>query len=198
MNILALDLATQLGWAHSSGRSGSLKLKKDKDPAMVRIKTLSAFLDTFDFLCPFDVIIVESAYIRFSGAACPLLEMRGAVMAWCCSKMIPFYGNFAATTIKKHATGKGNADKIDMVAAAQLRFPNQRVLDDNQADALLLLDLASQLYAASGLDGLNDGGAKKALPNDKPRTKRNSATPGSQRRSSAKPPRLVEAPEAAA
>jgi Holliday junction resolvasome RuvABC endonuclease subunit len=40
-------------------------------------------------------------------------------------------------TIKKHATGKGNADKVAMVEAMQLR--GHPVTDDNEADALALL-----------------------------------------------------------
>ena len=40
-------------------------------------------------------------------------------------------------TIKKHATGKGNAGKAAMIAAARARgFAPQ---DDNEADALALL-----------------------------------------------------------
>ena len=45
-------------------------------------------------------------------------------------------------TIKKHATGKGNAGKGDMIAAAILRGHDPE--DDNEADALALLDWAIQ------------------------------------------------------
>ena len=37
-------------------------------------------------------------------------------------------------TIKKHATGKGNASKDDMIASVRLRGHNPA--DDNEADAL--------------------------------------------------------------
>jgi Holliday junction resolvasome RuvABC endonuclease subunit len=40
-------------------------------------------------------------------------------------------------TIKKHATGKGNAGKQDMVVAMQLL--GHPITDDNEADALALL-----------------------------------------------------------
>ena len=43
-------------------------------------------------------------------------------------------------TIKKHATGKGNAGKQDMVEAMQLL--GHPVTDDNEADALALLHWA--------------------------------------------------------
>jgi len=44
------------------------------------------------------------------------------------------------STVKKHATGKGNAKKALMLERAQAKWPDQHVVDDNQADALWLLD----------------------------------------------------------
>ena len=43
-------------------------------------------------------------------------------------------------TLKKFATGKGNAIKADMVAWAQMRWRDQNVKSDDQADALHILD----------------------------------------------------------
>ena len=43
-------------------------------------------------------------------------------------------------TIKKHATGKGNASKDEMVAA--MRLLGHEPADDNEADALALLYFA--------------------------------------------------------
>ena len=43
-------------------------------------------------------------------------------------------------TIKKHATGKGNAGKADMLNA--MRNKGFSPADDNEADALALLDWA--------------------------------------------------------
>ena len=43
-------------------------------------------------------------------------------------------------TIKKHATGKGNASKDEMVASARAR--GHTPVDDNEADALALLSWA--------------------------------------------------------
>jgi len=61
------------------------------------------------------------------------------VQAWCAEHGIEHAAVHSAT-IKKHATGKGNAGKQEMVAAMQaLGF---RPEDDNEADALALLDWA--------------------------------------------------------
>ena len=59
--------------------------------------------------------------------------------AWCEHHQIPYQG-VPVGTIKKHATGKGNASKEEMVAAAVARY--QWVKDDNEADALALLGFA--------------------------------------------------------
>jgi hypothetical protein len=50
-------------------------------------------------------------------------------------------------TLKKYATGKGNATKKMMVNAAQTKWPDQKIIDDNQADALWILDWAVNVWA---------------------------------------------------
>ena len=59
--------------------------------------------------------------------------------AWCEHHRIPYQG-VPVGTIKKHATGLGNASKAAMIAAMQAKgYP---VTDDNEADALALLHWA--------------------------------------------------------
>ena len=59
--------------------------------------------------------------------------------AWCEHHQIPYQG-VPVGTIKKHATGQGNAGKAAMVTAMQAK--GYRVGDDNEADALALLHWA--------------------------------------------------------
>jgi len=56
--------------------------------------------------------------------------------AWCEHHGIPYQG-VPVGTIKKHATGKGNASKDEMVASIRAR--GHKPIDDNEADALALL-----------------------------------------------------------
>ena len=63
--------------------------------------------------------------------------------AWCEHHQIPYQG-VPVGTIKKHATGKGNASKDEMVAAARLR--GHAPTDDNEADALAILHWAIQIH----------------------------------------------------
>jgi Holliday junction resolvasome RuvABC endonuclease subunit len=59
--------------------------------------------------------------------------------AWCEQHQVPYQG-VPVGTIKKHATGLGNATKAAMVAA--MRAKGYPVTDDNEADALALLHWA--------------------------------------------------------
>ena len=66
--------------------------------------------------------------------------------AWAEANRIPYQG-VPVGTIKRHATGKGNADKASVIAAVKaLGFAPA---DDNEADALALLHWA----IAQGLGG---------------------------------------------
>ena len=60
----------------------------------------------------------------------------GTLTEWCEAADIPYQG-VPVGTIKKHATGLGNASKNDMITAARARGHNPA--DDNQADALAIL-----------------------------------------------------------
>ncbi len=64
--------------------------------------------------------------------------------AWCEHHQIPYQG-VPVGTIKKHATGKGNASKEEMVASARVR--GHTPVDDNEADALALLHWAIAQHA---------------------------------------------------
>jgi Holliday junction resolvasome RuvABC endonuclease subunit len=64
------------------------------------------------------------------------------VTAFCERRGIPYAG-IPVGTVKKAATGKGNADKGAVLAAARARWPDQDIADHNQADALWVLGTAS-------------------------------------------------------
>ena len=56
--------------------------------------------------------------------------------AWAELRGVPYDG-VPVGTIKRHATGKGNADKEAMIAAARARGFSPA--DDNEADAIAIL-----------------------------------------------------------
>ena len=64
--------------------------------------------------------------------------LAASVELWCYLNKTPYYER-SPSAVKKHATGSGNAPKPKMMQAARRLFPEQRITDDNQADALCLL-----------------------------------------------------------
>lgn len=44
----------------------------------------------------------------------------------------------STTQVKKYATGKGNASKMEVMAAAIRRYPDIEICNDNEADAVVL------------------------------------------------------------
>jgi Holliday junction resolvasome RuvABC endonuclease subunit len=63
------------------------------------------------------------------------IAFRGFMMAEAARNNIELAG-YNINTVKKAATGKGNAKKPEMIAAAERKFPHLDILDDNMADAL--------------------------------------------------------------
>ena len=65
--------------------------------------------------------------------------LLATLTAWCEHHQIPYQG-VPVGTIKRHATGKGNASKDEVVTA--MRALGHGVTDDNEADALAILHWA--------------------------------------------------------
>jgi len=76
-----------------------------------------------------------------TGAAHAYGGFLATLTAWCEQEAIPYQG-VPVGTIKRYATGKGNADKAKMVAAIEAR--GFRPADDNEADAIALLLWATE------------------------------------------------------
>ena len=145
MNILAIDTATKCGWAHSCGVSGVWNFTAKRDESRdIRLLRFCQSLDTMVATHgKIDLVAFESARHAAPGMQGALVvqsEMQGVLKSWCLSVGVMYIG-FSAATIKKFATGKGNAKKPQMIAAAELRF-DFPVIDDNHADALWILEFA--------------------------------------------------------
>ena len=70
----------------------------------------------------------------------------GQLTAWCEHHQIPYQG-IPVGTIKKHATGRGNASKEEMIDA--IRSKGHHPTDDNEADAIALAYLARELNGST-------------------------------------------------
>ena len=145
-SILALDLGTHTGWAllqrDGTVTSGTEYFKPQRfEGGGMRFLRFKRWLSEINSVA----IEIHAVYFeevrRHAGvdAAHAYGGFMGHLTAWCEQHNIPYQG-VPVGTIKKHATGKGNAGKDEVIAA--MRAKGHPVTDDNEADALALLHWA--------------------------------------------------------
>jgi len=146
--ILALDLGTTTGWAlrtpDGAITSGTQSFRPQRFEGggmrFLRFKRwlteLKAHADGIDSLHFEEVrrhVSTDAAH-AYGG-------FLATLTSWCEHHQIPYQG-VPVGTIKKHATGKGNASKDEMITA--MRRLGHVPTDDNEADALAILHWASR------------------------------------------------------
>ena len=144
--ILALDLGTTTGWAMRGHdgliTSGTASFRPRRfDGGGMRYLRFVNWLTELDQLAgPIATIWFEEVR-RHAGtdAAHVYGGLMATLTAWAEMRGVPYQG-VPVGTIKKHATGKGNASKAMMIEAAQAR--GHRPVDDNEADAIAILHWA--------------------------------------------------------
>lgn len=144
MAILALDLGTTTGWALGGGQfvnSGSQPFKPQRfeGGGMRYLRFRKWLTEMRQFDDGIDQVAFEEVR-RHAGvdAAHAYGGFMATLTAWCEHHQIPYQG-IPVGTIKRHATGKGNASKTEMTSAMMKRGFSPA--DDNEADALALLFL---------------------------------------------------------
>lgn len=158
--VLALDLGLHCGWAlgcameHARSDnltldimgSGTWELAPTKQRRFegggMRWLRLRRHLEELDGLYSLSRVVVEEVRAHKGTAAAHAYGgALATVTTWCESLEFALpYEAIPVATIKRHATGKGNANKAKMIAAAEARGWTPG--DDNEADALWLLDYA--------------------------------------------------------
>lgn len=144
--VLALDLAGTTGFAAQKADgsivSGRVKLEATKEPTGKRLNAFRRWLTDQKASLGGDVdfVVWEQPVVRNANAVAPLFQLIAAVTMWADHHQIGYANaGVAIATIKKFATGAGNAGKRQMIdAARELGFD---VADDNEADAIHLLRL---------------------------------------------------------
>ena len=127
MTILALDLGTQTGWALTSRdgsiTSGSQSFKPQRFEGggmrflrfkrwLTELKAVADGIDTLHFEEVRRHVSTDAAH-AYGG-------FLATLTAWCEHHQIPYQG-VPVGTIKKHATGKGNAGKDEVIASVRAR-----------------------------------------------------------------------------
>jgi Holliday junction resolvasome RuvABC endonuclease subunit len=141
--ILSLDLGTNCGWAinvppNDRILSGTQSFKTSRfEGGGFRYLRFNRWLSDIYEAYPFSRVVFEEVRRHLSTDAA---HVHGGLLAmltaWCEERQIPYMG-CPVGTIKKHATGKGNASKKDMITA--IIAAGYRPGDDNEADAIALL-----------------------------------------------------------
>ena len=144
--ILALDLGTSTGWAlrgsDGSVTSGSESFRPQRfEGGGMRFLRFKRWLTELKAVADgIDALHFEEVRRHVStDAAHAYGGFLATLTAWCEHHQIPYQG-VPVGTIKKHATGKGNAGKGEVIAAMSVRGHTPG--DDNEADALALLHWA--------------------------------------------------------
>jgi hypothetical protein len=141
--LLALDLGTTTGWALRTAdgliTSGAASFRPGRfDGGGMRYLRFTNWLTEIDRLSgPVAAIWFEEVR-RHAGtdAAHVYGGLMATLTAWAELRGVPYAGT-PVGTIKRHATGKGNANKDAMMAAARARGFNPA--DDNEADVIAIL-----------------------------------------------------------
>ena len=152
--LLALDLGTTTGWALRAPdgliTSGTVSFRPSRyDGGGMRYLRFTNWLTELDQLSgPIAAIWYEEVRRHVGTDAAHVYGgLMATLTAWAELRGVPYQG-VPVGTIKIHATGKGNAPKPAMVAAARARGFNPT--DDNEADALAILHWALETRGGLG------------------------------------------------
>jgi hypothetical protein len=143
--ILALDLGQTTGWAVRTPdgviTSGTAEFKPGRhEGGGMGYLRFRRWLEEMRATCGVaEVVYEEVAAHRGVAASHAYGGFLAHLTAWAEARQIPYAG-VPVGTIKRHVTGRGNADKDAVIAA--VRALGFDPADDNEADALALLDWA--------------------------------------------------------
>ncbi|MBY0354992.1 MAG: Holliday junction resolvase [Rickettsiales bacterium] len=139
--ILAFDLGMQTGWALlTEGRifSGSESFHTSRfSGGGMRFLRFRHFLDSLKQKADIKAVYFEEVRRHLGVDAAHIYGgFLAHLTAWCEDHEIPYQG-VGVGTIKRHATGKGNASKEEIITAIKAKGFNP--VDYNEADSLALL-----------------------------------------------------------
>lgn len=147
--ILALDLATRTGWA--VGRAGPCPMasgveefhrEEDELPGLRYYRFRVWLRKMLEDWKP-SLVVYEGSHHR-GGPATEMAAGWATRVQEEAALAVVLFRVYHSSTIKKFATGHGNAKKPDMERAARARWPGVEFVDDNEIDALWLWSYAVQ------------------------------------------------------
>jgi len=148
IKILALDMATKLGWATNvalpiSSGVEVFDVNRGASPGARYFKFVKWLQDRIKEIQP-DLVVYEQASQRGGAATEILIGFTTHLQSVCFMKKIEHVA-IRADHIKIFATGKGKAEKEDMIKAYINKF-NIIPIDDNHCDAMWILAYGEDNY----------------------------------------------------
>ena len=154
MRIIAIDPGSKCGWAIRTETSAGvsydsgtwdLSARRHEGGGM-RFLRVRKYLGEL-LAAGADALVYEEVRRHMSTDAAHVYGgIVAVVQAECESRAIPYKG-IPVGTIKKQATGKGNADKVAMLAAARAKWAGWDG-DDNEADARWIAETGAKEVGA--------------------------------------------------
>ena len=142
-SILALDLGSTTGWAIRNSRCRILHGTAEFRPTRfegggMRYLRFGKWLgQTLEVTGGINAVYFEEVRRHIGTDAAHVFGgLLATLTSWCEGHGIPYQG-VPVGTIKRFATGKGNADKTAMISAVRAR--GFEPADDNEADAIAIL-----------------------------------------------------------
>jgi Holliday junction resolvasome RuvABC endonuclease subunit len=157
MKILALDTAIKTGWALFDGKTGkiiesgvqSFAKRRGESNGLVFLRFRRWLSDFASDTGLFDGDLIAYEQAHFRGAGTELLVGLQTRVQEVAAEMGITSAPVHTGTLKKWATGKGNAGKKEMIAAAR-KVLGREPVDDNEADAVLVAVWANNEYMSGG------------------------------------------------
>lgn len=142
MKVIGLDLATNCGWGVLSPTGNRIasgtwdcSVRRGESRGM-RFVRFAANLRELVRAYPGAIVYFEKVEHHTGTEAAHVHGGLLAQMQVVLDELGVQYAGIPVATIKKQATGKGNASKAAMIAAANARWAPYVVVDDNDADGL--------------------------------------------------------------
>lgn len=149
MNILALDQASKTGWALyqdgeiSSGVIPLVIVPKSKGPGHRLVWFQREIDEMFGSFPRGELAVYHEQPFTTDRIAADVIVcgLSMHIDSWC--EQRGYRSRVVHNqTVKKYATGSGRATKEQMLRNARIKWPDQVIIDHNQADALWILDFA--------------------------------------------------------
>jgi len=158
--IVAIDPAVKTGWVvrtqngeYLNGGTWMLRPSAGEGAGMITVRLrgyLHALLDAYR--SSGEVIVAYEWMVgrHTSTAAAHLYGALSHAIMGLCEELNVAYLGVPVATVKRLATGRGNAKKTDMIAAAKVRWPEWRASGEDEVDARWIAEAAALTLIPAG------------------------------------------------